>query len=115
MEKILFRRAFEKTNLLPVEVLMRPKEAFSDGVSSKSKSWYQILQENIDKLITDDDFSSSINKYNINKPKSKESLYYRRIFNNYFGENDHVIPYMWMPRWCGDINDPSARTLQHYT
>jgi asparagine synthase (glutamine-hydrolysing) len=114
MEKIMFRKAFENTNLLPTQILMRRKEAFSDGVSSKSKSWYQILQDNINKMITDDDFNKSVLQYEINKPKTKESLYYRRIFNKYFGNNDQVIPYMWMPKWCGDINDPSARVLQHY-
>lgn len=43
MEKALLRDSFENEDLLPLDVLYRKKEAFSDGVSSKEKSWYQIL------------------------------------------------------------------------
>ena len=32
-------------NLLPYDILWRVKEAFSDGCSTKEKSWYQIIQE----------------------------------------------------------------------
>ena len=47
-EKYLIRKAFEIycPDLLPKEVLWRKKEAFSDGVSSQKKAWYQIIQEN---------------------------------------------------------------------
>lgn len=45
MEKHLLRSAFSGLNLIPDEILWRPKEAFSDGVSSLTKSWFQILQE----------------------------------------------------------------------
>lgn len=27
---------------------------------------------------------------------------------------DHVIPYYWLPRWCGNVNEPSARILNVY-
>lgn len=97
MEKILFRRAFENKNLIPKQVLFRNKEAFSDGVSSKEKSWYQILQDHINK-----------------KTNESESTYYKKIFQSYYHDNYHIIPYIWMPKWCGEINDPSARVLNHY-
>ena len=42
-EKFLLRKAF--IGYLPEEVLWRPKEAFSDGVSSLKKSWFSIIQE----------------------------------------------------------------------
>ena len=48
VEKHLLRSAFADTGLLPDEILWRPKEAFSDGVSSKNKSWYRLLQEHIE-------------------------------------------------------------------
>jgi asparagine synthase (glutamine-hydrolysing) len=46
MEKYLIRRAFEVVwpDVLPKSVLWRKKEAFSDGVSSKEKSWYQMVK-----------------------------------------------------------------------
>ncbi len=46
-EKQLLRRAFKVCDptLLPEQVLWRRKEAFSDGVSSVQRSWYQIIDE----------------------------------------------------------------------
>ena len=40
MEKYLLRKAFDGTGLLPDSVLWRRKCAFSDGVSSKARSWH---------------------------------------------------------------------------
>ena len=51
IEKYFLRKAFSDTGLLPEEVLWRPKEAFSDGVSSKEKSWYAHLQERIEEKV----------------------------------------------------------------
>ena len=48
IEKYHIRKAFDKTELLPEEILWRPKEGFSDGVSSVKKSWYESLQEFIE-------------------------------------------------------------------
>ena len=39
-------------DLIPDEVLWRPKEAFSDGVTSQKKSLFEILQEAIDKEVS---------------------------------------------------------------
>ena len=46
MEKQILRDAFNKTNLLPKEVLYRKKEAFSDGVSSTEKSGFKLFKKN---------------------------------------------------------------------
>lgn len=51
IEKHLLRSAFDGTDLIPQEILWRPKEAFSDGVSSLTKSWFQILQEHTATLV----------------------------------------------------------------
>ena len=48
VEKHLLRSAFNGTGLLPDKILWRPKEGFSDGVLSKEKSWYSVLQEHIE-------------------------------------------------------------------
>jgi len=48
IEKHLLRAAFADQKLLPEAILWRPKEAFSDGVSSVTKSWYEVLQAHID-------------------------------------------------------------------
>jgi hypothetical protein len=38
---------------------------------------------------------------------------YKDIFNEYFGDNDHVVPYKWMPKWTS-VTDPSARILPQF-
>ena len=48
VEKHLLRSAFSGTGLLPDKILWRPKEAFSDGVSSKEKSWFSLLQDHVE-------------------------------------------------------------------
>lgn len=52
IEKHLLRSAFSDQELLPEEILWRPKEAFSDGVSSTTKSWHEVLQTHIDVQVT---------------------------------------------------------------
>jgi len=51
IEKYLLRQSFEDSNLLPKEILWRPKEAFSDGIASVKKSWFSILQDYIDQQV----------------------------------------------------------------
>ena len=114
IEKWWLRKAFDGTDLLPNEVLYRTKEAFSDGVSSKEKSWYVIIQEQLEDKYEEKDFDNEEMKYHL-KPVSKEALHYRKLFNNNFGYDlAHVIPYYWLPKWCGNITEPSARVLEIY-
>ena len=109
IEKYLLRSAFTGTGLLPDEVLWRPKEAFSDGVSSKKKSWYEIIQEKCNKMYSTEDVNNC--SYLINKPYTPESLYFRTLFEQTYSDNvANVIPYFWLPKW-GSYKDPSARTL----
>ena len=125
-EKYLIRKSFHQLapDLLPNEILWRTKEAFSDGVSSLTKSWFQIITEKINKLNHDDPslyykLLSVINLYkkfpiSNNKPITMEQAYYRYIYNKYYQSTDHLIEYFWMPKYV-DANDASARTLQIYT
>lgn len=115
IEKYLLRKAFENDNILPNEVLYRPKTAFSDGCSSEEDSWYIIIQKYIDTIISDEEFTNESIKYQHCQPKTKESYYYRKIYNKYY-KSDKIIPHFWLPKWCGDedIIDPSARTLEIY-
>jgi len=115
VEKALLRNSFKYTNLLPDEVLFRTKEAFSDGISSKEKSWFEIIQENVKKTMNDDYFNKEKIKYVINPPKTKEALYFREIYNKYYNNQDNAVPYYWMPNWNDEnIDDPSARQLKIY-
>ena len=123
-EKYLIRKAFDRDfengkSILPKEVLWRTKEAFSDGVSSKAKSWYEIIDEMISPAIKHDfkehNKSGHTNYlfYN-NTPKTVEQYYYRTIFEGFYGsEASDIIPYFWLPKWV-NAKDSSARTLNIY-
>lgn len=115
-EKYFLRSAFAEKNILPDEVLWRTKEAFSDGVSKQTRSWYQIIQEHVIHCIDSDPVKVEFSKrkYKHNTPQTKEQLYYREIFEGIFGhQNCNVIPYFWMPKWV-NATDASARTLDLY-
>jgi asparagine synthase (glutamine-hydrolysing) len=115
MEKHFIRKAFEVIcpDLLPSEVLWRKKEAFSDGVSSKDKSWYLIVKDFYNQLVSDDEFETR-NELKHIIPHCKESFYYRKRFNELYGQNHMVIPRYWLANWT-DSKDPSARTLKIYS
>ena len=45
----------------------------------------------------------------------KNSFIQKVLFNRYFDPYAaHVIPYYWLPKWSGNITDPSARVLDVY-
>jgi len=111
MEKYLLRKAFEKYNLLPKEVLWRIKEGMSDGVSSQTRGWYQIIQEHTESLYTDEEFTTRSASYQFNPPMFKEALWFRDLFSKHYKGRDHTIPYYWLPKWSGNLVEPSARAL----
>ena len=119
-EKYLIRKAFSELmpDLLPKEILWRTKEAFSDGVSSLQKSWFQIIKEKILDMNITEKLTKTIltyNKLNIsaNIPETYEQAYYRYLYNKYYIGTDHLIPYFWMPKYV-NAKDASARTLKCY-
>ena len=121
IEKWWLREAFNDTDILPHDVLFRKKEAFSDGISSKEKSWFEIIQEYVDTQISNEEFSKASELYTHCTPQTKEAFYYRKVFCEFFGEKRQtVLPYYWQPKWSTDGTevsgyvDPSARTLNVY-
>ncbi|MBN4080756.1 asparagine synthase B [Caldithrix abyssi] len=113
MEKHLLRKAFTAMDILPESVLWRRKCAFSDGVSAKENSWHLVIQEFVDQQITDVEFEIEAQQYTHCTPVLKESYYYRKVFESFFGKHDNLIPHFWMPRWV-ETSDPSARELTGY-
>ena len=109
-EKFLFRKAFDK-DYLPKEILWRRKEAFSDGVSKISRSWYEIITQKV-KTQKKVKFDISI-EYQFNPPQSLEQLYYRTIFEIIYPNFGYTIPYFWMPKYV-NASDASARSLELY-
>jgi asparagine synthase (glutamine-hydrolysing) len=114
-EKYILRKSFSSNyfqdyklrQILPDEILWRKKEAFSDGVSSKGRSLYQILQEKIAIKMSHD----TNTKYEA--CIETEKLYYKQLFDSYYPNCSHILPYFWMPQYT-NATDPSARTLDIY-
>ena len=109
-EKYLFRKAFDR-EYLPDNILWRKKEAFSDGVSGKDRSWYQIIDEHVSKQ-THIQYDLHA-EYVHNSPETIEQLYYRTIFEKHYPNQSHIIPYFWMPKYV-NATDSSARSLDIY-
>jgi len=102
-EKWLLRMAFSRTGLLPDEVLWRRKEAFSDGVSSKEKSWFEEIKERVE--------AAGLGKgYAEATLPSAEASWYMSLYKKWYTKTGDMWSY-WMPRWSPETSDPSARTL----
>ena len=111
-EKMLLREAIisNDEHLLPEYIIHRKKEAFSDGVSGNSGSWFSIIG---DKVKNYELTSHDITNIEHNTPKTKEQLYYRKIYDSFYPNTAKSIPYFWMPRYV-NAKDASARTLDFY-
>lgn len=101
---------FEGKQLLPDEILWRRKEAFSDGVTSKGRSLYQILQQYIT-FHLNVEISDVKLRYVANV--DTEKYYYKKLFMEFFPNCESILPYYWMPKFTS-ATDPSARTLDIY-
>lgn len=126
IEKAVIRNIISayQPDLLPREVLWRRKEAFSDGVSGKTRSWTDAINELIvtRKIDKEPIVLRLIRKYGF----SAEGACYCMLFmRNYdFDEIPEKDPFfepsyaqqlqtMWMPRFT-NVTDPSARKLPNY-
>ncbi|HWR95551.1 MAG TPA: asparagine synthase-related protein, partial [Arenimonas sp.] len=114
MGKYLLRKAFDGMNILPDEILWREKAAFSDAVGH---SMVDYLKAHAESLYSDDDLLAAAVKYPYATPFTKESLWYRDVFERFYPGRAGVITDYWMPNkaWQGcDVMDPSARVLANY-
>ena len=112
--KYLLRKAFEKDDYLPHDILYREKAAFSDAVGHSLVNYLKAYAE---QYYTDADYYRLREKYSHAKPFTKESLLYREIFEKYYPGQSKMIVDFWMPNksWKGcDVSDPSARVLSNY-
>ena len=116
MEKHVLRDAFSfpHDDVLPLKVLWRRKEAFSDGISGKEKSWFEMAKAVGEQLYGT--FDQSNTKYRTNPPQTAEAFWYRELYHTFFPAVSitATTPYMWMPRFIKGVTDPSARTLSAY-
>ena len=119
MEKDILRQAFAKD--LPEALVWRRKEAFSDGVSKTTRSWYQIIQDHLAKQAqqsgedsegSGEEWCQSSSTTTHAAPYDMESAYYRSVFEGMYGSVG-CIPYLWKQPFSRE-KDPSARCLGNY-
>ena len=112
--KYLLRKAFERDDYLPHEILYRDKAAFSDAVGH---SMVDYLKAHAEKTYSDKELADAHKKYSFATPFTKESLLYRDIFEKHYPGRAQWIKDFWMPNkeWenC-NVSDPSARVLPNY-
>lgn len=123
MEKQLLRDSFNVRDLndeiyLPQDILLRRKEAFSDGISTfdekENINWIDSIIEHCEKKYGELSFHIKREKYSYNKPQTKEQLWYRELFCELFNKNSYTntsefTVKLWEPNWCDKGIDPSAR------
>lgn len=117
VEKEILRCAFDDGVTLPLKVLWRRKEAFSDGVSTPEKAWFQEIQDRLANSIHTQWEKNDPAVYQGHiRPTTGEDYYYWFHFVACYGivALRTTVPYRWMPRWCPGATDPSARTLSIY-
>jgi len=113
IEKYVLRKAFsyEETgyHYLPEDMLWRQKEQFSDGVGY---SWIDHLKKITSERITDEEMEYE-KEHNPEGAKTKEALYYMKIYDRLYPNRRNIIP-RWKPRtdWNGiTSDDPSGRAV----
>ena len=114
MGKYLLRHAFEKDDLIPKDILWREKAAFSDAVGH---SMVDDLKQFAEERYSDAEFEEKKQQYPYCTPFTKESLWYRELFETYYPGQAEMIKDYWMPNpeWEGcNVKDPSARVLTNY-
>lgn len=124
IEKYILREAVSQLNIIPNEICWRTKEAMSDGVSLESMSWHSIIQKAelelyesyrryvdlVDLVDLDQDNGHGHGP----DPIELEKDMLRKHFRHSYAGCEQTIPYLWLPKWSGDSQDASARTLNVY-
>jgi asparagine synthase (glutamine-hydrolysing) len=104
MEKHILRTSFIDS-YLPDNVLWRRKDGMSDGISGLEKKWYEHIQEYVDTVITDEEYSEHRDHF-----PSKEAYYYKKVYDDNFPSYQPEYEY-WLPKWVNHGGDPSGRIL----
>jgi asparagine synthase (glutamine-hydrolysing) len=91
-EKTFLRKLFAVENgnghTIPHDLLWRAKAMQCEGVG---EDWVSQLQRRVSAKITDAELAAARIEYPLNTPQTKEELYYRRVFEDYYPGMAHVI------------------------
>jgi hypothetical protein len=102
----MFRKAFEQTvlgdELIPDDFLWREHQCLCHSLTN-----FELRLTNfIDKLVSEDEYNAYLNNLlnesNINMktiPKTKEEMYYRKIFRKFYSGRDYLIDIFWDDLW----------------
>ena len=87
---------------------METKEAFSDGCSEGTESWYSIIQEFVETEISDEAMAEAafVRRHYARRKSSTIGVTLNHITQVVRGH-----PSFLATKWCGDVIDPSARVL----
>jgi asparagine synthase (glutamine-hydrolysing) len=122
-EKRLLRDAFKDISfaytsklLIPDEIRLRKKEAFSDGVGG---AWRQALIDYAEKHVDQKLYDMRGILYHHDTPQTKEDFLYRSIFEKFYPNRakDLLPDGKWMPAFTTVAEhggDPSATILKKY-
>lgn len=106
ISKYMFRKAFEQTvlgdELIPDDFLWREHQCLCHSLTN-----FELRLTNfIDKLVSEDEYNAYLNNLlnesNINMktiPKTKEEMYYRKIFRKFYSGRDYLIDIFWDDLW----------------
>ncbi len=108
IEKKILRDSFNDSTI-PEEILYRIKNAFSDACGY---DWIPSLLKHCESLVSDEDFSSRYLKYPRCTPPTKEAYFYRRTFDEFYPNQEHILKHYWLPNWVENNGEPSAKILQ---
>ena len=91
-EKTFLRKLFAGENAngnrIPHDLLWRAKAMQCEGVG---EDWVSQLQQRVSAKITDAELAACSIEYPLNSPQTKEELYYRRVFEDYYPGMAHVV------------------------
>lgn len=106
ISKYMFRKAFETNvygnELIPSEFLWREHQCLCHSLTN-----FELRLKNyIDSLISDEEYDTFLkillSELSINMktlPKTKEEMYYRRIFRQFYNGRDYLIDIFWDDIW----------------
>lgn len=117
MEKHVLRAAFVSDSYLPASILWRRKEAFSDGVSSSSRSWHHIAQAHALTVRRAEDPGNGALFLRKKASWQDEAWWYTSLFQQKFGGRGSTFtptPHRWVHPFGETNEDPSARQLAFY-
>ena len=112
IEKKLLRDSFSNElgdPIIPDKIMYRIKNAFSDACGY---DWIPSLKQHCEELISDEEFSTRETRYQHCTPPTKEAYFYRKTFEEFYPNQEHLVPHYWLPNWMDNRGEPSAKILQ---